>query len=79
MLLILLLYSLAGMYADTQQAEKAQECYSEAFDRLLPDRMDGTAPDELSFVSFWIFIWGVQFLQQEDLKLHDSFISRDLK
>jgi hypothetical protein len=54
------------MYADTQQAEKAQECYSEAFDRLFPNLMDGTAPDEFSFVPSWIFILGVQFLQQED-------------
>jgi len=63
---LMLLYCLAEMYADTQQIEKAKECYVECFDRLLPNLIDGTAPDEFGFVPSLIFILGVQSLQQQD-------------
>lgn len=76
---LMLLYSLAGMYADTQQAEKAQECYSEAFERLLPSLIDGTAPEEFSFVPSLIFIWGVQSLQQEDYETARLLCQRGLE
>lgn len=76
---LMLLYSLAGMYADTQQSEKAQECYSEAFERLLPNLMDGTAPDEFSFVPSLIFILGVQCLQQEDYETARLLCQRGLE
>lgn len=62
----MLLYCLAGMYNDTQQPEKAQECYAEAFDKLLPNLMDGTAPEESGFVPSLMFILGTQLFQQED-------------
>lgn len=76
---IMLLYSLAGMYADTQQADKAQECYSEAFDRLLPNLIDGTAPNEFSFVPSLIFTLGVQSLQQEDYETARLLCQRGLE
>lgn len=76
---LMLLYSLAGMYADTQQAEKAQEFYSEAFERLLPNLIDGTAPDEFSFVPSLIFILGVQSLQQEDYETARLLCQRGLE
>jgi tetratricopeptide (TPR) repeat protein len=67
------------MYADTQQTEKAQECYSEAFDRLLPNLTDGTAPDELAFVPSLIFTLGVQSLQQEDYETARLLCQRGLE
>jgi tetratricopeptide (TPR) repeat protein len=76
---LMLLYCLAGMYADTQQTEKAQECYSEAFDRLLPNLTDGTAPDELAFVPSLIFTLGVQSLQQEDYETARLLCQRGLE
>ncbi len=76
---LMLLYCLAGMYADTQQTEKAQKCYSEAFDRLLPNLMDGTAPDELAFVPSLIFTLGVQSLQQEDYETARLLCQRGLE
>jgi tetratricopeptide (TPR) repeat protein len=76
---LMLLYSLAGMYADTQQAEKAQECYSEGFDRLLPNLIDETAPDEFSFVPSLIFVLGVQSLQQEDYETARLLCQRGLE
>ncbi len=67
------------MYADTQQADKAQECYSEAFDRLLPNLSDGTAPNEFSFVPALIFTLGVQSLQQEDYETARLLCQRGLE
>jgi hypothetical protein len=50
------------MYSDTQQAEKAQQCYAEAFDKLLLDLMNGTTPKKSGFVHSLMFILGTQFL-----------------
>lgn len=63
---LMLLYSLAGMYINTQQAEKAQECYAEAFERLLPNLLEGNFPEEFSFVPSLLFTLGSQFIQQKD-------------
>jgi hypothetical protein len=76
---LMLLYCLAGMYADTQQTEKAQECYSEAFDRLLPNLLDGTPPNELSFVPSLIFTLGTQSIQQEDYETARLLCQRGLE
>lgn len=76
---IMLLYCLAGMYSDTQQIEKAQKCYAEAFDKLLPDLMDGTAPKESGFVPSLMFILGTQFLQEEDYETVRLICQRGLE
>ena len=76
---LMLLYCLAGMYADTQQTEKAQECYIEAFDRLLPNLLDGSPPNELSFVPSLIFTLGTQSLQQGDYETARLLCQRGLE
>jgi hypothetical protein len=76
---LMLLYCLAGMYADKQQTEKAQECYSEAFDRLLPNLLDGTSPNEMSFVPSLIFTLGTQSLQQGDYETARLLCQRGLE
>ncbi|HAA29942.1 MAG TPA: hypothetical protein DCE56_22435 [Cyanobacteria bacterium UBA8553] len=76
---LMLLYTLAGMYANTQQAQKAQECYCEALDRLLPNLIDGTVPNEFSFVPSLIFTLGVQSLQQEDYETARLLCQRGLE
>jgi tetratricopeptide (TPR) repeat protein len=76
---LMLLYCLAGMYADTQQIEKAQECYVEAFDRLLPNLTDGAAPDDFSFVPSLIFTLGAQSLQQGDYETARLLCQRGLE
>jgi len=76
---LMLLYCLAGMYADTQQMEKAQECYTEAFNRLLPNLLDGTPPNELSFVPSLIFTLGTQSIQQEDYETARLLCQRGLE
>ncbi|MBD0344941.1 MAG: hypothetical protein ICV63_09010 [Coleofasciculus sp. Co-bin14] len=75
----MLLYCLAGMYADKQQTEKAQECYAEAFDRLMPNLLDGNPPNELSFVPSLIFTLGTQSLQQGDYETARLLCQRGLE
>jgi tetratricopeptide (TPR) repeat protein len=76
---LMLLYCLAGMYTDTQQIEQARECYTEAFDRLLQNLIDGTVPTEFSFVPSLIFILGTQSLQQEDYEAVRLLCQRGLE
>ena len=61
-----LLYCLAQSYADTQQREKAQECYAEAYERLLPHLVNGNQPEPFIFVPALLYVLGVESLSQKD-------------
>lgn len=63
---LMLLYCLAGMYNDTQQFNKAQECYIEALEKLSENLIEGIPPKEVSFVPSLIFTLAGQSLQQQD-------------
>lgn len=76
---MMLLYCLAGMYNDTQQLDKAQKCYAEAFDILLPHLIDGTAPQEFKFIPSLIFNLGMQFLQEQDYETARLLCQRGLE
>ncbi len=74
-----LLYSLAGVYGATQQTEKAQECYAEAFERLFPHLMEGNPPDDFTFVPSLIFILAGQSLQNQDYETARLLCQRGLE
>jgi tetratricopeptide (TPR) repeat protein len=76
---LMLLYCLAGMYNATGEAEKAQECYVEAFERLLPNLMEGNPPEEFSFVPSLIFSLAAQSLQQQDYETARLLCQRGLE
>ena len=76
---LMLLYCLAGMYNDTGQTEKAQDCYVEAFDRLLPNLMQGNPPEEFSFVPSLLFSLAAQTLQQKDYETARLLCQRGLE
>lgn len=76
---MMLLYCLAGMYNNTQQPEKAHECYVEAFDILLPNLIDGIRPEESDFVPSLLFTLGVQLIQQEDYETARLICQRGLE
>lgn len=76
---LMLLYCLAGMYNNTQQPEKAQDCYAEAFNQLLPNLIDGSPPDDFVFVPSLIFTLGSQSLQQEDYETARLLCQRGLE
>ncbi len=63
---LMLLYTLAGMYGFAQQEEKSQECFAEAFDKLIPNLLDGNPPEKFGFVPSLIYVLGAQSLEKED-------------
>lgn len=63
---LMLLYTLAGMYGESGQLEKAEDCYAEAFERLLPHLLTGNPPLEFGMIPSLIFSLGAQSLQQRD-------------
>jgi len=75
----LLLYSLAGMYANTGQFDKAQACYADAGDRLLPHLLAGEPPAETGYVPSLLFTLGVQALQAQDLEMARLLAQRGLE
>jgi glycosyltransferase involved in cell wall biosynthesis len=62
---IYLLHCLARMYTETKQIDKAQECYDEAFERLFPNLLSGTLPEDFSFVPI-LYDLGMQFFEKTD-------------
>ncbi|MEE3719193.1 glycosyltransferase [Tumidithrix elongata RA019] len=61
-----LLSCLAGMYDTIQKSEKAEDCYREAFERLLPHFLEGSMPDNGSYVPQLLFNLGVKMLAQPE-------------
>jgi tetratricopeptide (TPR) repeat protein len=74
-----LLSCLAGMYADIQQIEKAQECSTEVFARLLPNLIAGNPPDDFSFVPDMLYVLGEQALGQKDYETARLLCQRGLE
>jgi tetratricopeptide (TPR) repeat protein len=74
-----LLYCLAGMYRDTQQAEKAQDCYDEAIERLIPYLESGNRPEEFRFIPSLVFTLAAQSLQQQDYETTRVLCQRGLE
>lgn len=76
---IRLLYCLAVMYADVDQLEQAAACSGEIFERLMPNLMTGTPPEDLNFIPCTVFSLGVQALQQEDYETAQLLCQRGLE
>ena len=76
---LMLLSCLAGMYADTQQLEKAEECFAEVFERLLPNLIDGNPPKEFTYVPDRLFVLAAQSLQQKDYETARLICQRGLE
>jgi glycosyltransferase involved in cell wall biosynthesis len=74
-----LLSCLAGMYADTQQPEKAQECSAELFERLVPNLIEGNPPDEFAFVLDMLHVLGEQALREKDYETVRLICQRGLE
>lgn len=62
------LWTLAVKYARNGELDKAEQCYSKAWEYLLPDLLDGQKPKNLSYVSTWMYALGMRALQAEDLE-----------
>lgn len=76
---IRLLYCLAAMYADVDKMEQAAACSGEIFERLIPNLMTGTPPEDFHFIPCTVFSLGVQALQQEDYETTRLLCQRGLE
>ena len=76
---LMLLYCLAGMYADTQQPLKAIECYQEAFDRLFLNLLEGNPPEDFRFVPSLLVNLAVHFLQENNFEDPQFLLQRGLE
>jgi tetratricopeptide (TPR) repeat protein len=76
---LMLLYCLAGMYSATQEPEKADACYVEAFDRLLPNLIAGNSPEIFGFVPSLLFSLAARSLQQKDYETTRLLCQRGLE
>ena len=76
---LMLLYCLAGMYNDTQQFNKSQECYTEALERLSENLIEGIPPEEVNFVPSLMFTLAGQSLQQQDYEISRLLAQRGIE
>lgn len=76
---LMLLYCLAGMYNATEQFDKAQACYVEAFERLVLNLMEGNRPEEFNFVPSLVFTLAGQCLEQKDYETARLLCQRGLE
>jgi tetratricopeptide (TPR) repeat protein len=74
-----LLDCLARNYIRTKQADRAQECYAEAFDRLLPNLLSGEQPREFFWVPTLVCELGWRSLDAEDLETTRLLVQRGLE
>ncbi|XGV95346.1 MAG: glycosyltransferase [Leptolyngbya sp. BL-A-14] len=74
-----LLDCLARNYIRTEQPDYAQECYAEAFDRLLPHLLSGEAPTDFFWVPTLMCELGWRSLDAEDLETTRLLVQRGLE
>lgn len=60
------LTTLADHYMAAGEKEKAQDCYCEAFERLLPSLMAGEKPEQTGYLRFLLYTLARQSLDVED-------------
>jgi tetratricopeptide (TPR) repeat protein len=72
---LMLLWTLSGMYEAIEASEKAQGCYEEAWERLLPHLLTGELPEDNRSVRSWLYSLAVRSLQAEDIET-SQFISQ---
>lgn len=74
-----LLDCLARNYIRIEQSDRAQECYTEAFDRLLPNLLSGERPTEFFWVPTLVCELGWRSLDAEDLETTRLLVQRGLE
>jgi glycosyltransferase involved in cell wall biosynthesis len=65
---LMVLWSLSGMYEATHADDQAQDCYVEAWERLLPNLITGDFPQDARSVPSWLYSLAVRSLQSEDIE-----------
>ena len=65
---LMLLWTLSGMYEAIKSPEKAQGCYEEAWEHLLPHLLTGERFEDSRSVRSWLYSLAVRSLQAEDIE-----------
>jgi tetratricopeptide (TPR) repeat protein len=65
---LMLLWTLSGMYEATEMLDKAQTCYEEAWERLLPSLLTDDRPEDTRSVRSWLYSLAVRSLQAEEIE-----------
>lgn len=73
------LAALAGLYVETGQTEKAQNCYAEALDRLTPNLLEGTKPERFGLVPSLLHRMAVAAYEQQDYETVRVLCQRGLE
>jgi glycosyltransferase involved in cell wall biosynthesis len=74
-----LLDCLARNYLRTEQLDKAEACYQEAFDRLLPHLLSGEKPDEFYWLPTLMHFMALQALDRSDVETARMLNQRGLE
>jgi Glycosyl transferase family 2 len=70
---------LARKYLKVDRPEKAQDCYSEALDRLLPNLIEGEPPQPFFWIPTLLEALGAQSFESEDLETARLICQRGLE
>jgi glycosyltransferase involved in cell wall biosynthesis len=70
---------LARKYEKIGQSDKAQECYAEALDRLFPNLLEGSPPENFFWIPTLLDLLGSQALATEDLETAQLICQRALE
>jgi tetratricopeptide (TPR) repeat protein len=76
---LILLWSLSGMYEATNALEQAQDCYLEAWERLLPNLLTEEVPQNIRSVPSWLYSLAVRSLQSEDIETSQYICEQGMK
>jgi tetratricopeptide (TPR) repeat protein len=76
---LMLLWTLSGFYELTEQPEEVENCYAEAWERLLPNLLSGEKPSDTRAVPGWLYSLGVRAIQQDDLEAAPLIAQMGLK
>ena len=74
-----LLDCLARNYLRTEQFDKAEECYGDAMDRLLPHLLAGEKPDDFYWVTTLMHFMALQAIDRGDLETARMLCQRGLE
>jgi glycosyltransferase involved in cell wall biosynthesis len=76
---LMILWSLSGMYEATEALDQAQDCYLEAWERLLPNLLTGEVPQDTRSIPSWLYSLAVRSLQAEDIETSQFICEQGIK
>ncbi len=76
---LMTLLTLSAMYQTTEQLEKVEECYTQAYEYLFPYLLEGAPPEDFRSVITWLFNLGLTCLERKDYETNLLISQRALQ